>query len=166
MVFGPGFKNVSEFCKIKIHNTELDYVNQCKYLGFYLLSDKHCRFDYEPTLRSFYRASNYVLNTLVGPDTGVLMFLLYTNCVSIVLWGCEVKDFLSCEFKQLKSAVNGAIRKIFSCSWIEVPVLRASLGYRPLEELFEAAKSRFHRSLANSPNQTVIALFNLRERRS
>ena len=61
----------------------------------------------------------------------------------------------------LKTAVNGAIRKIFACPWIEGPEHRASLGYRPLQELFEAAKMRFNTSLANLPNQMIHQLSHL-----
>ena len=126
-----------------------------------MLSSKYCRFDYEPTLRSFYKASNYIPKSLVGPNTKVLMHLIYTNCVSIIMWGFEVKEFLYRELKQLKTAINGAIRKIFACPWIEVPQHRTDHGYSSLEDLIDKAKARFKRSLATSSNPTLRALYNL-----
>ena len=92
-------------------------------------------------------------------NANVLMHLIYTNCVPIVTWGIGVQNYFQCEMQQLKTAVNGAIKRIFRCQWIEVPQHRASLGYPRFDELVDAAKTRLCTALPRSPNPLVQLLF-------
>ena len=133
---------------------------QCKYLGFHLKAGKTCLFDYEPSIRSFYRATNSILRSHQKPNQNVLMHLLYSNCMPILTWGSEVKEYADYEFSQMSTAVNSAIRQIFyPCYWQTVSQIREGFRKPSLSEIFSKSKQRFHASLLESANILVRNLF-------
>ena len=125
----------------------------------HLKSGKKYSFSSEADLRSFHAASNCIVRSMKKPNEVVLLHLLYINCVSILTYGCEVKEFSHREFLTLNTAVNLYIRKIFSFKlWQSTRAIRQQFGYRSLTELFESAKSRFHRSIDDSTNSFIWKL--------
>ena len=86
----------------------------------------------------------------------VLMQLLYTNCVSILTYGCAAKEFSASEMSSCNTAINMAIRKIFSYSrWESVRLLRQMSGFDSIYEIFEKAKSKFIRLASCSSNGII-----------
>ena len=67
---------------LTIGDGEIDFVDTIKYLGTHIVSDPILSFSHNEDLRSFYRASNSVLNQLNAPDESVLMHLLYLHLSS------------------------------------------------------------------------------------
>ena len=49
----------------------------------------------EEEMKSFFRATNSVLNTIRKTSNDVLMTILYSMCVPTLLYACEVKDLPS-----------------------------------------------------------------------
>ena len=92
------------------------------------------------------------------PHQNVLIHLLFTNCVSILAWGSEVKEYLVNEFRELNTAVNSAIRQIFSCYWQTVSDIREEFGHKS-PEMFVISKDRFKKSLAVSSNSLIKLLY-------
>ena len=159
IVFGPKYKEVGAFARVKIGDTDIDYVDSWRYLGFYLKIGIECCFCPENELKSFFRASNGILTTLSKPNEAVLMHILYSNCVSILTYGSEVKEFTKRDFMTCNTSVNNAIRKIFSYKHYEsIRTLREQFGYLSLTELFAKSKKRFHNSLSNSTNSVLCKL--------
>ena len=153
LVFGKHYDRIDEFCPLKINGDEVDYAEAWKYLGFHLKSGKKCSFCPEGELRSFHRSSNCILRSLKRPNEAVLMHLLYSNCVSILTHGSAVKEFSQRDFMKCNTAVNNAIRLIFSYRrWESIRVLREQFGYESLTELFEKSRTRFEKSLSCSTN--------------
>ena len=130
MVFGSGYDDLNNFTNLKIQGNEIEYVYVWKYLGFHIKSDKHCSFCHKNELASFYRSSNSIIRSLKRPNEAVQLHLLYSNCVSILTYGSEVKEYPARDFSTCNTAVNGAIRYIFSFEKVHI------LSMRILAKLF------------------------------
>ena len=84
------------------------------------------------------------------------MHLLYTNCVPVLTYACGVKKFSSREMQDCNTALNNAIRRIFTYNrWESVRELRESLGYKSLTEIFNTTASNFFNSLSNHSNSFI-----------
>lgn len=159
LVFGKIFKTKDQLAPLRILNTDIEFVDRWRYLGFFINSGKEFSFSAEHDLCSFYRASNTILNVLNKPSEEVQMKLLYTNCVPILSYGCQVKYFSSREMSQCHCALNNAIRKIFSFRRQEsIRELRELFGHRDLYSIFYEAQQRFYKSLRSSRNHVLNAL--------
>ena len=141
----------------------IEIVDTWKYLGFNIQSGKQFSFSAQPELMSFYSASNCIINVLYKPSEEVLMKLLYSNCVSILTYGCQVKEFLTRDMSKMNVAINDSVRKIFGWQrWESVRTLRESMGYRSIYEIFEWQKRSFLMNTYLSDNevlQRLIVLF-------
>jgi len=162
LIFGKGYKQSPDFAKLCINETSIDYVETARYLGFHLKSDKKCYFSAVEDRRSFHRASNCIVRSMKRPNEVVLLHLLYSNRVSILTYGSDVKEYCQRDFLDLNTAVNSYIRKIFSFSWWQgTRFIRDSLGYKSLTEIFAKSRERFRRAISSSSNTVLTKLFNI-----
>ena len=144
---------------ITLNGSTIEYVDRIKYLGVLIKSAPTLVFSAENDLRSFYRASNSILNVLHRPDENALMFLLYANCVPTLTYACSVKEFSSREMSNCNVALNDAIRKIFSFNRREnVRHLREGFGYKSLYEIFQSARRKFLSSHPSHTNAVITGL--------
>ena len=89
MYFGNDYESFS--CSpIVLNDVPLDFVPKWKYLGVILKSDKRFSCSAEKSRSAFYRSSNTILNVLNGPSNDVQMKLLYSICVPIIMYACDV----------------------------------------------------------------------------
>ena len=162
IVFSKKKISVSDFQPLKLESNDIEYVSSIKYLGTSIFSEKGLQFSAENDLRSFYRASNSILNTLNKPSEEIQMQLLYTNCVPILSYASAVKVFKSSDFHDCNTALNNAIRKIFSFNrWESVRSLRESFKYPSLTEIFARSRDKFLSRLANHSNPIISWLASL-----
>ena len=111
---------------------------------------------------SFYCSTNTILNVLNKPSENVLMMLLYSNCVPILTYGCEVKRPNGREITSLDVALNDCTRKIFGFRrWESTRELRKSLGYESITEIFGKRNSRFLNGISWTGNSVLIQLKSL-----
>ena len=156
LVFSKSKMDLSQLQAVILNNKKIEYVTSIVYLGTTIKSDNGFKFSVTNDLRKFYRASNSILSVLNKPSEEVSMQLLYTNCVVILSYACEVKSFSAKETRDCNTAMNDAIRKIFSFNrWESVRHLRESLGYKSIYEIFAEAKKRFANSLIIHHNHTL-----------
>ena len=158
MIFGKAYKSFS--CHpILLNDKPLEVVSQWKYLGITIKTDNHFSCSAEKCLASFYRSTNTILNVIKRPSEEVMMKLLYSVCVPILTYACDVKVFSSKEMTNLHVATNDAIRKIFTFHrWESVRGLREGLGYLSVTEIFAKRKQSFERQLPLLNNATLILL--------
>jgi hypothetical protein len=165
MMFGNLSKQVPSLLPLKSGDCNIEFVDTWRYLGFFINSGVSFSFTAKNDLRSFYRASNSILNVLRKPNEQILMSLLYTNCVPIISYGSGVKQFSSREMSQCNTAINDAIRKVFTFNrWESVRTLRESFGYESIYELFCRNQKRFIDSVRFSENRVlshIASVFNL-----
>ena len=163
MVFSRKVVNYQLLKPIVMHERPIEFVQSIRYLGVNLVSNRGLLFSAQNDLRSFYRSANSILNVLNKPDEITLMHLLYTNCVPTLTYCSSVKEFSSREMGDCNTALNDAIRKIFSFNrWESVRHLREGFGYRALNEMFHLAKKKFDESLLGHHNSVVSSLAALR----
>jgi hypothetical protein len=165
MVFGPLHSCASSISPLRIRDNVIEFVETWRYLGFYVKAGKVFSFCAKSDLRKFYMASNSILNVLHKPNEVVLMKLLYTNCVTILTYGCSVKEYNSREMTDCNTAINDAIRKIFTYNrWESVRELRKSMFYDSIYEIFVRAERNFLSSLVITDNPVlkhIAIVFNL-----
>ena len=162
MVFGKLSRTVSSLARISICGEFVDYVEKCKYLGFYLISHDHFKFSLTEDLRGFFGSVNSILTSTHKPKENVLMQLLYSNCVPKLTYGAEVKDFNSSEKSQFSVALNNAIRRIFGFRyWQSIRQVRDCYNYKSMDVLLDKAKRRFFISIENHTNVVLKSLASL-----
>ena len=144
----------------RLNGSVIGIVDNWKYLGFYL-ANSNCRLVFDPNeeRKSFYRASNCVINALYKPSEELLMKLFFTNCVSILTYGLEIKEFLARDMRNLHVAMNDGIRKIFGWNrWESIRDLRNSFGYDDIFIMAEKRRRKFALSLHRLNNSLLISL--------
>ena len=132
-------------------------MNEWKYLGVTIVSGKCISFSARPALSSFYRAVNSIFSVLQKPDEIVLMNLLYTNCVPILTYGAEVVDFSLSDMRSFNTAINDAIRKIFSYQrWESTRFLRQSSGFPSIYDIYSRRSDSFLSGNLKGKNEAII----------
>ena len=145
---------------LTISGGTIEFVEKIKYLGTNITSSPSMTFSHEGDLRSFYRASNSVLNQLNSPDETIQMQLLFCHCVLCFTYAAAVKEYSGRQMTDCTTALNDAIRKIYTFHrWENVRHLREGHGYHALSEMFAKAKQKFMFSLPNHANPTISKLF-------
>ena len=158
MYFGKDHRSFS--CSpIYLNNVPLEFVEDWKYLGVVLKASDCFSCSATKPRCSFYHSSNAILSALKGPSEAVQMKLLYSICVPVATYGCDVVEYHNRELESLHVAVNDAIRKIFSYNrWESVKTLRESFGYRLVTEIFALRKASFERNMRHIGNSFLSSL--------
>jgi len=156
LVFGNLSKRIDSLAPIVVDSVVIEYVSVWRYLGFYIKSGVEFSFCGRQDLVSFYRATNGILRVLNRPNEEICMKLLFTNCIPIITYGCSVKEFCYADMSKINTAINDAIRRIFSFHrWESVRALRENFGYDSIFTIFHKSKVRFMNSLTLTGN-TVL----------
>ena len=160
MVYGKMSRNLPSLSRLIVNDQSIDYVEACRYLGFYLTSGVHFRFSINEDLRGFFGSVNSILSSVQRPKENVLMQLLYSNCVPKLTYGAAVKDLNANETNQINVALNNAIRRIFGFrQWQSIRQIRQFYQYDAIEIMFAKAKRRFNDSLSNHHNTVLRFLY-------
>ena len=161
MIFGKAVGD-GTYSPLFLQGCELDFVSEYKYLGTTVTAGKSLSFSAISDLRSFHRASNAIFYSPVKPHEQILMTLLYTNCVPILSYACAVKEYSPSNMSDCNTAINNAIRKIFSFSRTEsVRHLRSCFGHNSIYEIFATAKNKFLKTASSSTNCVISHLSKL-----
>ncbi len=159
MVFSRNVLDHESLQPIILNGTNIDIVHEVKYLGTTIVSSSGFAFSSEPDLQSFYKSANSILNVCKKPDEQIQMHLLYANCVPTLTYACAVKTFPARELMNCNTALNDAIRKIFSFNrWESVRDLRREYGYKSITEIFATAKNSFLKTLPHHSNTVLRRL--------
>ena len=139
-----------------LNDKPLEFVHEWRYLGVTVVAGSSISFSAKPALASFYRAVNSIFSVLRKPDESVLMSLLYSNCVSVLTNGAEVVEFSNSEMRSCNTALNDAIRKVFSYQrWESIRHLRQTMGYPNIYDIFSRQSTRFINANLKSRNNVI-----------
>ena len=144
----------------RLNDGTVEIVNSWKYLGFYL-SNTNGKFAFNcfEERKSFYHASNSVINALYKPSEEVSMKLFFSNCVPILAYGLEVKEYLARDVRSLHVAMNDGIRKIFGWNrWESFRELRDSFDYDNIYNMAEKRRRKFMSSIYHLNNPILLFL--------
>ena len=131
LCFGKCYREV--LFPIFIGDAPLEYVQEWKYLGTTLVSGKNLLFSARPDLSSFIRASNSIITALPDAHAHVILQLLYSNCVPILSYASEVKEYSAIDMSNCNLAMNSALRRVFGFSdWRSIRVLREIFGFKSI----------------------------------
>ena len=113
-------------------------------------------------LRNFYSSFNSLYNSNMRPNEIVLMRLLFSICVPHLTYVADVKDLSYADMQKCNTALNNAVRKIFSFHrWESIRSLREGLGYPDLHSIFATRCSSFTLKLSRSSNLVIKHLYQL-----
>ena len=136
--------------------SNIDYVDEWKYLGTTIKSGRNLGFSARPDIASFFRACNSIIHSLPGAHEHILVSLLYSNCVPILTYACAVKEYSSSDMSNCNTALNNALRKVFGFSrWESIRTLREMFGMKSLYEIFKLTREKFLRSCRSHHSQIV-----------
>ena len=162
LVFSKGKVEMENRKQILLNGGMVEYVTSITYLGVTLESNKGLTFSAKSEIRTFHRAGNSILSVLQKPSEEVLIELLYTNCVPIVTYACNVKSFSAGDMRDCNTAINDAIRKIFGFHrWESIRSLRESFSKRSVYEIFAESADKFYQSLSTYRNSILRQLYAL-----
>ena len=140
----------------------IEFVPHWKYLGTTFFTGNQLTFSSKPELSCFYCSFNSLLSCVRKPNELVLMNLLYANCVPSLTYASEVKDVTSCEMQEMNTALNDAIRRIFSYNrWESTRLLRQQLGFPNVTEIFQKRRDRFLTKCMESDNIIIRLIVTL-----
>ena len=111
MIFGKA--TIEQVVPFQISGNPLDIVSEWGYLGLTIVAGRVFSFTARPDISSFFRATNAILNVLTGAHEQTLLTLLHANCVPIITYACEFKQYSASDMSDCHIAVNNAFRKIF-----------------------------------------------------
>ena len=162
MVFGKLNRSLSSIAKINLNGINIDYVSNCRYLGFYIIAGTSFSISVDEDLKSFFGSVNAILTSVRQPKENILIQLLYSNCVPKLTYGAAVKDLNSSEKQQYNVAVNNAVRRIFRFRyWQSIRQIRQFYGFESIETMFAKAKTRFFKVLSINGNSILQFLSTL-----
>ena len=103
-----------------------------------------------------------VLNVQRKPSEDVLMKLLYSSCVPIMTYACEVSLYSTRLINTFNVALNDCIRRIFTYNrWESIRFLRLLMGYPSFTEICSRRWTNFLRNIPLVGNSTLLSLTNL-----
>ena len=160
MIFGKSHKDPS-FRPITINDEAVDIVTEWRYLGVTLTAGNRLGFSARPDLNSFFRVVNSIIGALKDAHEHVLLSLIYTNCVPILTYASDVKEYSNSELSDYNVAMNSALRRVFGFKqWQSIRVLREAFGFKSLFTLFKKAQDKFLHSCKSHSNATINFLSN------
>ena len=160
MMFGWNHSKPVE--PLSLNNSQIEMVTYWKYLGTTVVAGNHLSFSATGDIRTFYCAFNSIFSVTNGFDECVLLKLLYTNCVSIIICDIGVKRYSGTQKMCCNTAVNHAIRKIFTLQrYQSIRFLRENSNFKSLTELIAITKRKFETSLHLIPNNVIKYLLRI-----
>ena len=127
-----------------LNSQPIEFVSQWKYLGATIVTGDCVSFSTQSELSTFYRSFNSLMSSTRKPNELVLINLLYSNCVPNLTFAAEVKDISSKQLQDLNTALNNAIRRIFSYNrWESIRHLREQLHFPNVTEIFQKRRRKF-----------------------
>ena len=144
----------------------LHWVQETKYLGTFLLSQKVLRVYLDSNSRKFLGASFCVLQRFGHLFEPVLCEIILTKCLSSLLYGKECFVLLSEQRRKLCVAFNIVIRRIFKFSrYTSEHDLIVYVGSKPCDILLDERHSLlFMSSLKSDWNVVKIIMWSLANR--
>ena len=91
----------------------MEWVNELVYLGVKLVSGKVFYANADVHRRKFFARVNQVIIQGRGLSEEILMHVLKTQCVPILVYGCEIWSDKVVQLNKVKVCLNKSVRRIF-----------------------------------------------------
>ena len=110
IAFGP---NAGNLPSLFAEGKTLNWCSTVRYLGVYLVSDKHLRTDFDAVKRKFYSACNCVLINSHCTNELIQLQLWESYCLPILTYAFPSPRANASPIKDLNDCWNSVYRKIF-----------------------------------------------------
>ena len=155
LIFGQRFHSMN-LSPLVLNGEPVEYVQECKYLGCFVVSGKRFTYSSKSDLSSFRTSVNSIVRAVRKLNNEVTLKLLYIFSIPILMCAAEVKQFSYSEMHACNTAVNDAIRLILGFNrWESIRFLRERFGYRDLYSLFAIRKETFTCKIPRMGNKLV-----------
>lgn len=143
---------------LRLFGTVLQQVQQIKYLGVCLVSDKKLKCDVNHLKVKFYRAFNCIYARSKAANSElVAVQLLKSYCLPFILYASEAAPLSATNIRVLDNCINRAVYRIFGVNDGEDMVfLRNSLGLSSLCNVIESRRKNFIDRLLDNNVFTVV----------
>ena len=146
----------------RLEDTTLEYIQEWKYLGTTLVSGRTISFSARLDLSSLFRTTNSIIAALPNACEHVIVQLFYSNCVPILSYASEVKQYLASEMTNCNTAISNAMRRVFGFpDWRSIRVLREIFGFQSIYEISKKSELRSMASCRTHANPVTRHLIDL-----
>ena len=147
--------------RLKLNGSEIDWEDECVYLGVTLKSGAAYGCSMKNTLGKFYRSLNSIIRVEGRSDDMVMLRLLESHSLPILSYAIETVHVSNRDDnRQLRVAYNAIYRKMFGYSYREsVTALQHALDRPTWEELVEARKGKFIQRCRRYSSHALIRIF-------
>ena len=120
MHFGQRF-NIHCANLITDSEDELKWVEECRYLGVYLVSARRFKCSWHNAKCAFYRAFNVIFGRLGrSASSEVVLRLVRFKCIPVLLYGLDACPINATDFKSLQHPIINIFMKLFAIKSAEV----------------------------------------------
>ena len=100
---------------------ELKWVEECRYLGVYLVSARRFKCSWHNAKCAFYRAFNAIF-VRIGRSalSEVVLHLVRSKCIPVILYGLDACPINATDFKSLQHPITTIFMKMFATKSAEV----------------------------------------------
>ena len=156
MRIGPRYNAV---CKpLSLCGCELQYVDNVKYLGIFLIADKKFKCSVDHLKMKFFKAFNCLYSrTKAANSEHVIVQLMKSYCLPFILYASEAIALSATNIRVLDNCINRAMYKIFGVrDAASMFLLRNSLGLPDLSCVIDGRVSNFMDKLIDNSDFTVV----------
>ena len=102
--------------EVFLHGELVSWKDELLYLGICLIARRYFKCDVRGLCRKFCVASNQVLRQGSKLSEEVLVHIINTQCVPILMYGCEVWTYSYEELRKVKVFLNDSMRRVLNMS--------------------------------------------------
>ena len=157
MRIGPHFQNKCVNI-VTASGRKLEWVDELRYLGVFLVSSSKFKCTFSYAKRSFYRCFNAVYGRIGrAASEEVILSLVKSKCIPVLLYGLDVCPLNATETRSLNYTVNRILMKIFATyDSAIIEQCQTYFNFSPVDQLVHCRKSRFLRKYSASENSLCI----------
>ena len=156
IVVGPN--SISHKATLTLKEKHILWVDEIKYLGLWLSSNKCFKINLNETRRNFFVSVNCSLSKCKYTCDMVKLQLMESHCLPILMYALESLNIKQSEVKEINSWWNSVYRKIFGYNkWESVRTLICHLGRLDILHMLTLRRICFIKSsLLNNHNNEIL----------
>ena len=150
---GNGYEN--ECRHITINNTQIQFVDELKYLGWYIISAKCFKISLHHIRSKFYRSFNALYANSHYFCEPTLQYLVNVNCKPHLLYGAEVIDWCNRDLLSIQYTFNTALCRIYKVKYQSIATVYQYTGPKDILKDIESRRDSFLNKTALCTNSVV-----------
>ena len=133
---------------------ELKWVEECRYLGVFLVSVRRFKCSWRHKKCAFNRAFNAIFDRLDrSASSEVVLHLVRSKYIPMLLYGLDACPINATDFKSLQHSITNIVMKMFATKFAEVVAeCQQAFGLQPIRNQINCRKIKFLNRYVTSPN--------------